>query len=230
MPQCWLSELAQANLKNTVHQARVRWFASAAYSVVAAAQSQLQLPEVQATAEVIPRSNEPQMQALLVEFDNDEDPDATVIRVSGQDKSDLLMALTGAFNSLDLRVCSASISSTDDGAVMDVFHVTDMQDKKVCWGCLAIKLTHHTCGHRATAATAQPGCHDFGGEPGRELRTSQPGCKMGECIGAGTESMLLVLAGAGNHVGDRTEPDQGCSHSHLTNRTCADLVWMTSHV
>jgi len=91
----------------------------------------LQLPEVQATAEVIPRSNEPQMQALLVEFDNDEDPDATVIRVSGQDKSDLLMALTGAFNSLDLRVCSASISSTDDGAVMDVFHVTDMQDKKV---------------------------------------------------------------------------------------------------
>lgn len=66
-----------------------------------------------------------------MEFDNEEDPEATVIRVSGQDKSDLLMALTGAFNSLDLRVCSASISSMDNGAVMDVFHVTDSHDEKV---------------------------------------------------------------------------------------------------
>ena len=54
------------------------------------------------------------------------------MQVSGQDKSDLLLALTGAFNSLDLRVCSASIASNEEGRVLDVFRVTDMQDQKAC--------------------------------------------------------------------------------------------------
>ena len=54
------------------------------------------------------------------------------VQVSGQDKSDLLLALTGAFNSLDLRVCSASIASNDEGRVLDVFRITDMQDQKAC--------------------------------------------------------------------------------------------------
>lgn len=51
-------------------------------------------------------------------------------QVSGQDKSDLLLALTGVFNSLDLRVCSANIASNEDGRVRDVFRITDMQDEK----------------------------------------------------------------------------------------------------
>lgn len=81
---------------------------------------------------VVPQVNEPQLQGLLVEFDNEEDPDATVIRVTGQDKTDLLMALTGGFNSLDLRVNSASISSNnDEGRVMDVFHITTASDQQI---------------------------------------------------------------------------------------------------
>ncbi len=58
-------------------------------------------------------------------------PTTTAEQVSGQDKSDLLMALTGAFNSLELRVCSANITSNEAGRVLDVFRVTDMDDEKV---------------------------------------------------------------------------------------------------
>ena len=65
-----------------------------------------------------------------VEFDNDSDPDATIITISGRDKADLLMALTGSFNALELRVVSANILSRDDGRVLDNFRVTDMHDAK----------------------------------------------------------------------------------------------------
>lgn len=59
--------------------------------------------------------------------------------MSGQDKSDLLMALTGAFNSLELRVCSANIASNEDGRVRDIFRVTDMQDEKASRTLSAIR-------------------------------------------------------------------------------------------
>lgn len=88
-------------------------------------------PRKEDTEVRVPKENEPQSQALLIEFYGDEDPDSTVIRVTGQDKSDLLMALTGGFNTLDLKVNSASISCNDAGQVMDVFHVTDASDKKI---------------------------------------------------------------------------------------------------
>lgn len=66
---------------------------------------------------------------LNIEFDNQKDPDSTVITVSGQDQTDLLSQLTGAFNSLELIVASANIATTDDGQVLDVFRVTDDQEK-----------------------------------------------------------------------------------------------------
>lgn len=54
--------------------------------------------------------------ALDVSFDNDSDPECTVVTVEGKDRSDLLMSLTGAFASSDVVVVSASIQS-DDGKV-----------------------------------------------------------------------------------------------------------------
>ncbi len=68
---------------------------------------------------------------VQVEFDNDSDPDATIITISGRDKADLLMALTGSFHALELRVVSANILSRDDGRVLDNFRVTDLDDAKV---------------------------------------------------------------------------------------------------
>jgi len=68
--------------------------------------------------------------SLVVDFDNDSDPECTVITIEGQDQSDLLMSLTGAFVSCDVLVNSASISS-DDGVVRDVFRVTTMDGRKV---------------------------------------------------------------------------------------------------
>lgn len=69
--------------------------------------------------------------ALSVDFDNVSDPEATIITVSGRDKADLLMALTGGFNALELRVISATITSTEGGRVLDQFRVTGFEDEKV---------------------------------------------------------------------------------------------------
>lgn len=68
---------------------------------------------------------------LQIDFDNEGDPDVTLISISGPDQSDLLMQLTGAFNSMQLLVVAASIVTTPDGRVRDVFKVTDQQHKKV---------------------------------------------------------------------------------------------------
>ena len=67
---------------------------------------------------------------LDIEFDNDTDPNATVITVSGKDHTDLLSQMTGAFNSLDMVVISATISTDSNGHVLDVFRVTE-EDAKV---------------------------------------------------------------------------------------------------
>ena len=73
----------------------------------------------------------PPSESLAVEFDTESDTEATIITVRGRDRADLLMALTGAFNVLELRVVSASILSTDDGRVLDSFRVTGWEDEKV---------------------------------------------------------------------------------------------------
>ena len=79
--------------------------------------------------------------ALSIVFDNGADPEATVITVSGQDQTDLLSQITGAFNSLDLVVTSANIATTDNGQVLDVFRVTDGEDgQKVSFPILALRL------------------------------------------------------------------------------------------
>lgn len=66
---------------------------------------------------------------LSIEFDNDADPTATVITLSGKDHTDLLSQMTGAFNSLDMIVNSATISTEQDGKVLDVFRVTENEEK-----------------------------------------------------------------------------------------------------
>ena len=68
---------------------------------------------------------------LQIDFDNDGDPDVTLISVSGPDQRDLLMQLTGAFNSMQLVVVAATIITTQDGRVRDVFKITDQQHQKV---------------------------------------------------------------------------------------------------
>lgn len=69
---------------------------------------------------------------LQIDFDNDSDPDATLVSVSGPDQRDLLMQLTGAFNNMHLLVAAATIVTTKEGRVRDVFQITDQQHKKVC--------------------------------------------------------------------------------------------------
>ena len=46
----------------------------------------------------------------------------------------LLSPIAGAFNSLDLQVISANISTKADGQVLDVFRVTDSESRKVSPG------------------------------------------------------------------------------------------------
>ena len=68
---------------------------------------------------------------LTIDFDNNTDPDVTVVTITGPDQHNLLLRLTAALNSLGLNVVSASISSSDDGTVLDVFRVTNSEDQKV---------------------------------------------------------------------------------------------------
>lgn len=67
---------------------------------------------------------------LVVSFDNDADPECTVLTVEGKDRSDLLMSLTGALTASDVAVVSASITS-DDGRVLDVFRCTTLDGNKI---------------------------------------------------------------------------------------------------
>ena len=75
---------------------------------------------------------------LKVEFDNESDPEATVISISGPDQTDLLMQLTGAFNALELTVASANIRTSKHGEIKDIFRVVDANDQKVSCRCLNI--------------------------------------------------------------------------------------------
>lgn len=68
---------------------------------------------------------------LTISFDNASDSEATVLNISGQDQSDLLMQLTGALAALELHVLAATIKTTDDGQVLDVFRVVDKKGKKL---------------------------------------------------------------------------------------------------
>lgn len=68
---------------------------------------------------------------LSIQFNNDEDDESTVVTVQGQDQTDLLMSLTGAFNSLNLIVHSARIDSQPGGEFRDVFHISTKANEKV---------------------------------------------------------------------------------------------------
>ena len=79
---------------------------------------------------------------LMIDFDNSTDPDATVMTITGPDQHNLLLRLTAALNSLGLNVVSASISSSDDGSVLDVFRVTNSEDQKVSHHPFCAKAAH----------------------------------------------------------------------------------------
>ncbi|KAK9848494.1 hypothetical protein WJX84_004190 [Apatococcus fuscideae] len=68
---------------------------------------------------------------LSIQFNNDEDDESTVVTVQGQDQTDLLMSLTGAFNSLNLIVHSARIDSQPGGEFRDVFHISTKANEKI---------------------------------------------------------------------------------------------------
>lgn len=68
---------------------------------------------------------------LFVDFDNNSDSEATVVTLTGPDQHNLLLRITGAFNSLGLNVKSASISVGDDNIVFDVFRIVGSDEKKV---------------------------------------------------------------------------------------------------
>ena len=60
---------------------------------------------------------------LVIDFDNESDPDATVVSIEGENQVDLLRMVTGAFAILNIHVLDAMIKTCDDGRVMDVFRV-----------------------------------------------------------------------------------------------------------
>lgn len=107
-------------------------------------------------------------QPLQIDFDNEGDPDVTLVSVSGPDQRDLLMQLTGAFNSMQLVVVAASIVTTEDGRVRDVFKVTDQQQQKVhaCISTHAMslpldtsKLAHQLHHHQQVSQLCQHKIH-----------------------------------------------------------------------
>ena len=65
-----------------------------------------------------------------VVIDNNSDSKYTVVQVHARNGPGLLTALTAAFRDLDLSVDRADVD-TSDGAIRDVFHVTDLQGEKV---------------------------------------------------------------------------------------------------
>ena len=68
--------------------------------------------------------------ALLIEFDNESDNGATIVSIEGENQSDLLVSVTGAFSALDLLVLDAMIK-TEEGRVMDVFRVTTGRGEQI---------------------------------------------------------------------------------------------------
>lgn len=68
---------------------------------------------------------------LTIKFDNEADDESTVVTIQGQDQTDLLMSLTGAFNALDVVVHSARIDSQPGGEFRDVFHISTKSNEKV---------------------------------------------------------------------------------------------------
>jgi alpha-amylase len=62
---------------------------------------------------------------LDIRFDNCADDECTIITVEGRDQGDLLMTMSGAFASSGINVVSATISTEDNGNVVDVFRVSE---------------------------------------------------------------------------------------------------------
>ncbi len=93
----------------------------------------------------VPPASEENALNLTIAFDNDIDEEATILNISGQDQSDLLMQLTGALSALELHVLAATIKTTDDGQVLDVFRVVDNKGNKVglVWGGCTCTLHEH---------------------------------------------------------------------------------------
>jgi len=114
-----LSSLVES-LEHTLHTKFAIWVLQ--YGAILAAA---------ATASPEASSSNMSMLPLKIDFDNNGDPNVTLVSISGPDQADLLMQLTGAFNSLQLIVVAAEIITTPEGRVKDLFKVTDQQHQKV---------------------------------------------------------------------------------------------------
>ena len=78
-----------------------------------------------AAAPAPPPSSPSPSSPLQIEFDNASDPASTGVSIEGENKADLLLSVTGAFNALEVNVLDAMIKTTAAGRVLDVFRVTD---------------------------------------------------------------------------------------------------------
>ncbi|GAB4823092.1 hypothetical protein N2152v2_010138 [Parachlorella kessleri] len=66
-----------------------------------------------------------------VSFDNDEDPQCTVITLNGRNETALLTQVTSVLSACSLSVASAMINSSVDGCICDVFRVTSPDGNQI---------------------------------------------------------------------------------------------------
>jgi alpha-amylase len=81
-----------------------------------------------AAAAAAPPSND---DTAWVTFSNDDDEDATVIRLCGRNETRLLLQLTSVFIASGVEVVSANINTDAEGKVCDMFLVTDGAGGKI---------------------------------------------------------------------------------------------------
>lgn len=154
---------------------------------------------------------------MVINFDNNDAKDnhVTVIYISGPDSRDLLMQLTGAFNTLHLLVAGAEVV-TDDGQIRDKFKVTDQQHQKIpedAWDNLRRKLLSLVSG---TSRSSQP--QIFGATP--TVDTQQIRQKAGQLKGSASALETAAadmgqaagaLVAAERHIADLADQKAGAS-------------------
>ncbi|DBA79186.1 hypothetical protein WJX77_000073 [Trebouxia sp. C0004] len=199
--------LSQQIVRQHQHKARRRSFQAGV--ILAAA----------ATASPEASSSNMSMLPLKIDFDNKGDPGVTLVTISGPDQADLLMQLTGAFNSLQLIVVAAEIITTPEGGVKDLFKVTDQQHQKIPeddWASLSKQLLTLIS---ATSRSSKP--QIFGAAPAveaKQIRQSagqlQGGASALETAAAEMQQAASSLVAIERSIGELSE--QGAESSAFT--------------
>ncbi|EFN55550.1 hypothetical protein CHLNCDRAFT_31136 [Chlorella variabilis] len=83
-------------------------------------------------------------QSVSVEFDNDSDPQCTVMQLFGRNDTEVLAQVTNVLTAVGVAVSSANINTGEgEGPVRDIFRVTDGEGKKLApeaWPALKQQL------------------------------------------------------------------------------------------